>query len=157
MLKDWERAALGLGPSDEIPVALSLEAQVDKLDRTSGTAWWVSAFYAPDIWRVWRVGLVRGSLNLWARHPVTLPNPFVFDLPEKIRNALPVLGKKWARACVCPVIVGKEALGFLIRTPDGDSRFCETFAPTHLSERLGLQPGDEVELDLVANKKLLKC
>jgi hypothetical protein len=46
-------------------------------------------------------------------------------------------------------LVDRKALAFVIRQPVPDNpKFFEMFAPTHLTSRLGLRDGSEVQLDL---------
>ena len=138
---DWERAALHLSQGD-VPRALySLSAMFDPTRGTSHSAWWVTAFYGPDVWRRWHVGLLHGSLNLWLEEAVELPGVAAAALPAEIRAMASqnVQLAKWQQARITPVVVAGEALGFVIRpVPPPTPNFLEVFAPTQLTTRLGL-------------------
>ena len=152
---DWERAALHLGPSDTPRAVQHVAAKYNPGPTDSQTAWWVTALFAPEIWRRWRVGLEHGSLNLWSTEDVHLPTPYRMEMPARIQSQLAAgpyrpLAERWATAGACPVIVGREALGFLVRPGTGvDPTFCEVFAPTHLVTRLGIVAGTQLELDIL--------
>ena len=77
---DWEREALARHLNLDRLAGTALEVRVD-LTGGTGSAWWVVAFYAPEIWKRWHVGLIHGSLNLYAASPVELPDPVRFTLP----------------------------------------------------------------------------
>jgi CTP-dependent riboflavin kinase len=60
------------------------------------------------------------------------------------------LADRWREVDVCPALVDRKALAFVIRQPVPDNpRFCEMFAPTDLTNRLGLRDGSEVQLALL--------
>lgn len=149
-LEAWERDALALHPGLDYSVGEEVEAYVD-LSSGTRSAWWVVAFYARDVWRRWHVGLIHGSLNLYADRPVTIVDPALFRLPQYIPPWIGnTFAQRWAEVEVCPVIVDGRALGFIIRNPSTDSpEYCETFAPTHLTSRLGLQNGDQIRLQVL--------
>jgi hypothetical protein len=147
---DWERRVLGSAPVDHV---LSVRARVETR-ATTGTAWLVTGFFAPDVWTRWQVGLVHGSLNLYTAEPLDLPSPFRLQLPETVRALLlqwkmESLADRWREVDVCPALVDRKALAFVIRQSVPDNpKFFEMFAPTHLTSRLGLRDGSEVQLDL---------
>ena len=139
---DWERRALELGPSDAAWPVVRLPTSFDPGRDTSGSAWWVTAFYAPEIWRRWGVGLLHGSLNLWLPDEgvrVEIPG-VAAHLPEQLHHQglSAQLVRRWQRVVISPVLVMDEALGFVIRGADTPPTFVEVFSPTHLITRLGI-------------------
>ena len=153
-LFDWEMSALrSAGLESETAIQHTCFATIDKWPGT-GSAWWPVAFFAPQVWERWRVGLLHGSLNLWADSPVTLPSPVRFKLPDEVGRWIdPKFAERWAEVDVCPAIVNGRALGFVIRMTDADPpEYCETFAPTHLKTRLNVDSGDRVRLELLSPK-----
>ncbi|NIN72233.1 MAG: hypothetical protein GTO46_10015 [Gemmatimonadetes bacterium] len=77
----FEREALGIESIGEIRGGLTITGQVDTHSGHAVT-WWITSFYAADIWDSWRVGLVRGSICISASSPVALPCPIKFELPR---------------------------------------------------------------------------
>ena len=138
---DWERKALRLGWNDDPRPILSLPTGFNPGKDRSGTAWWVTAFFAPEIWQRWGVGLLHGSLNLWLPDDKRIDIPGIpADLPENLRRQAvpPDLLQRWRQVTITPVLVMSEALGFVIRAADTPPAFVEVFAPTHLMTRLGI-------------------
>ena len=146
---DWERRALGLGSSDQPHFVRTLNTTFDPGRDTTGTAWWVTAFFAPTVWRRWGVGLLHGSLNLWlpgdgAR--LDIPG-ITAELPADVeRQLFPMarsLAQRWQQVIITPVLVSGEALGFVIRGAGSPSDLVEIFAPTHLRTRLGIPKNEK--------------
>jgi hypothetical protein len=54
----WERDALGIDTLGELKGGVRVRARVEGSFDQAG-AWWVSALFAPDIWKTWRVGVLR--------------------------------------------------------------------------------------------------
>ncbi len=148
----WESEALGI--VGDVQFEDATVVPVRYLERGPKSAWLVGAFYSPEIWSTWGVGLVRGSLNLEADEPVSLPATREFTLSPRIRDPAGRMGWRWRCVQVCPAIVNDEALGFVIRGPDTDdpsyrfspARRCDVYAPTVLKDRLGLVDGDRIKL-----------
>jgi len=141
---DWERRAIGVQLGDAPHFVGTLSATYDPGRDTTGTAWWVTAFFAPEVWRRWGVGLLHGSLNLWLTASdgrVEIPGLQV-KLPEEVLRQIqpghPDLARRWRQVSITPVLVAGEALGFVIRGSETPDTFVEVFAPTHLRTRLGI-------------------
>jgi len=149
---DWERRALGLGPSDAPRVLRRVSANYGPSSTipSTGTAWWVVALFGPEIWRRWGVGLQHGSVNLGIHEDVELPG-IEAEGPQEICTAMGSAGERWRRATISPVLVEGEALGFVIRASVSNPRYLEVFAPTRLVTRLALVRGAAVELEVLAS------
>src|SRR5437762_2772964 len=126
---DWERRALELESGDEPRFIRTVGVTFDPDGDTTGTAWWVTAFFAPEIWRRWGVGILHGSLNLWLAEGVVDFPGVTLALPETIQGELksshPVLMRRWQHVAVTPAIVQGEALGFVIRGAEFPSKLVE--------------------------------
>ena len=145
----WERDALGIETLGELEGGVRVRAQVgEAVD--DDTAWWISALYAPQIWRIWRVGLLRRPLRLELPEPLRSPDTMEFQLPEDVPSEVRQLAADLAGVRVNPVVVAGQALGFLVRGlategPPGEERTtCAVYAPTGLRSRLGLEIGQQL-------------
>jgi hypothetical protein len=150
---DWERRALALGPSDTPHVIRKLGTTFDPGRDSTGSAWWVTAFFGPAVWKRWGVGLLHGSLNLWLTHPDERCDVqgVTADLPESARHSLgegSELAARWQRVIITPVLVSSEALGFVIRGAQSPSQLVEVFAPTHLKTRLGIAGNQKTPIEV---------
>ena len=153
---EWERDALGINTLGELKGGVRVRARVAQpVDDAS--SWWISAVYAPEIWRIWRVGLLRRPIKLSLSETLVLPDALELgppdDLPPDVHHQ--ITGSLSAR--VCPVVVAGAALGFLIsRSPEGDTGAdgrgqpcCDVYAPTGLRTRLGLNVDQEIWLQVL--------
>ncbi len=154
---DWEREALGIDTMGQIRGAISTRMRVDLLN-PSAQAWWIATLYGPDIWKKWRVGLLRGSIAAYVDPPLAIPDPLVLDLPEYLATSLAEVTEVWDRIGVVPVVVEKRALAFAacgIHQRDGELDISaprerwELVAPTDLVTRLGLTEGQDISVRLL--------
>lgn len=154
---DWEREALGIDTLGQIRGAVRTRMRVD-LVNPSAQAWWIATLYGPDIWKTWRVGLLRGSMAAVADPPVALPDPLVLHLPEYLQTSMEGVDDVWDRIGVVPVIVEKKVLAFAacgMRDRERDLDVSqprdrwELVAPTDLESRLGLTDGREISVALL--------
>ena len=154
---DWEREALGIDTLGQIRGAIPRRMRVDILN-PSAQAWWIAALYGPDIWKTWRVGLLRASIAAFADPPVALPDPLVLRLPEYLATSLAGTDEVWDQIAVVPVIVAERALAFAacgIHQLDGDLDISaprerwELVAPTDLVTRLRLTDEQNISVRLL--------
>ena len=149
---EWERDALGIDTLGRLQGGVRVQGRVRKAS-DDPSAWWVAALHAPEVWRVWRVGLLRRPVRLQLSEPLTLPDAAEFalsdDIPPDVRAEMLHL----SAACVCPAVVAESALGFVVQCA-GDAEAareprvtCDVYAPTGLRARLGLDV--DVELSLL--------
>lgn len=154
---DWEREALGIDTLGQIRGAISTRMRVDLLN-PSAQAWWIAALYGPDIWKTWRVGLLRASIAAYVDPPVAIPDPLTLRLPEYLSTSMAGVDEVWDWIGVVPVIVEERALAFAacgIHQRDGELDIStprerwELVAPTDLVTRLGLTEGQNIAVRLL--------
>lgn len=147
---EWERDALGIDTLGELKGGVRVRVRVAQPENDPST-WWVSALFAPEIWRIWRVGLLRRPVRLGLREPLELPDSLELMTPDD----LPLEVRQQATAPlavhVCPVVMAGSALGFLMSSSaDADPPLvCDVYAPTGLRTRLGLDVDQEVWLHVL--------
>jgi hypothetical protein len=152
----FEREAIGIESMGEIRGGVQLTGRIDLCGDPSLT-WWLTSFYAPDIWDTWRVGLLRTSICLTAPFAISLPSPMEFDFPTDAGQPPGLPQSLPRRLIVCPAVVKAQALGFVVRDPDAaaDDRLAEpsthiqVVAPTNLIARLGLQEGESIPIRIL--------
>lgn len=154
----WEREALGIGTLGEIRSSVRASCRVD-LGDSSRSAWWIATLFGPDVWRTWRIGLLRGSIAAVADQSVAAPDPVVFRLPEYIAARVRGVPEIWDCIAIVPAVVNERALALAAcgargvePTPEllGPRERWEIVAPTDLVTRLGLRDGHIVSLRLLA-------
>jgi hypothetical protein len=86
--------------------------------------------------------LFSGSLNLWADHGVTLPNPAARAVGDEL----------W---WFSPIILGAQAAGIAARRADsGNIEFIEVYAPRRLAPQLGLINGSRLTIRILDGRHL---
>lgn len=151
---EWEREALGVDTLGRIQGGIRVRGRI-RPAMEDASAWWVAALYAPEVWRVWRVGLVRRPVRLQLTEPLVLPQAAEFSLSPDVPGEVRADMARLATARVCPAIVANSALGFAVRcAADSDAGseavdVCDIYAPTGLRARLGLDVDRELELHVL--------
>jgi hypothetical protein len=152
----FEREALGIESMGEIRGGVQLTGQIEVCGDPSVT-WWLTSFYAPDIWDTWGVGLLRTTICITAPFSVSLPSPMEFDFPTDAGQPPDLPMALPRRLIVCPALVKARALGFVVRDPDAaaddpladPSTHVQIVAPTNLIARLGLKEAEHITLRIL--------
>jgi hypothetical protein len=156
-LYQWEREALGIETLGELAGGAQVQGRLEEPPEGS-TAWWISALFAPDIWKIWRVGLLRLPLSLRLQEPLRQPDPVEFRLSATVPSAIRHQLAHLEAVSVSPAVVAGQALGFLVRTAaeeaaaeraTGAAHLVRVFAPTGLRSRLGLDVGRDLRLHVL--------
>jgi hypothetical protein len=154
---DWEREALGIDTLGQIRGAIEVPMRVDLLT-PSRSAWWIATLFGPDIWKTWRVGLLRGSVSAVVDRPIALPDPLVLRLPDYVAARTEAVQERWDCVAVVPAVVDDKALAFAacgIREQEEKADISllrerwELVAPTDLVARLRLADGQQVSVRLL--------
>lgn len=152
----WERDALGIETLGELGGGARVRGWLDETPEDA-VAWWISALFGPDIWKIWRVGLLRLPLSLRVQEPLRLVDPVELRLSTSVPTAVRDRLADLEGVSVSPAVVAEQALGFLVVAGDAASTESEptvgehawVYAPTGLRSRLGLEVGQELRLHVL--------